>query len=354
MRKLKMEDYDIFQTPKRMITKKAKRILANMMLYVSIYGSVFLIGDYKLMNNSITENTSIECFNNEEENNNNDIFLAVLNNNKLKDQEKEILYNFSDLVNDNPIINKDKTYNILKTLDIIYITRPSNYDEKVRAIYSNKDNVIYVFEPEENDNSKIIIHEFIHSIYTNEKNLKLPKYYLEGVTELLTDEYFSSQPFVEKTTYPFEVAMIKVLCEMVGKDNVLKTYKTGNMDYVKNELNKTSPSNSTEFLNNLEKVFKSFTEENKIPKQEFEEVIKYLDSYFETKYSNDDNVLDRYLYYRNIIIFINFESPYDSYLAYIIKTGVYDKPYFSEKLLENNTGSNLIALETEEEKILVK
>ena len=370
MKKVKIEDYNVFEDRHKLSLKQVRRIIANVMLYVSIYSSVFLLGDYKLIEkNILSSDTRIDSFDDKDEflneikdntdidtdnKDNQIIFHAVLNNDKLLESEKINFYNLSDLVNDNPNIDELSVYNVLRNIDIIYTKRPEEYDETIRAIYSYQDNIIYVFDKEEAVNIKIILHELIHSIFTNENTIKLPKYLIEGTTELLTDEYFSSQPYIEKSTYPFEIMMVKLLCEMVGSDKVLKTYTTGDMDIIKNELAliKDEPIVNT-FLENIEDIFNCYANHEMISKEKFDDSIAFINDYINSKYDNKE-IIDRCTYYMNALKFIQTDESYGYYLSYIIDNGVYQYPYFSEELMEKTTNNKLIKISSEDEKILVK
>lgn len=369
MKKVQIEDYDIFKTKPKYSLKKAKKVIANIMVYVSIYSSVFLLCDYKLKN-PVTDDTRIEIIENEDElleeledstnlsateKNNQVVFHAVLKNNNLNNKEKELIYNLTDVVDDNKNIDKVSIYNVLKNLDIEYTTRPESYDESVYAIYSYKENKIYIFGNENELNLKIILHELIHTLFTNEKTINLPKYIIEGVTQLLTDEYFSSIPFIEKNTYPFDVTMIKILCEMVGSEKVLEAYTTGNMDIILEELNKSEPEEmNKQFLNDINIVFNHFSDKLEIPEGTYNEMINYMDNYFRYKFSKNPDMLNLYNYYKNGLNLMISENPYDNYSCYIIDNGYYKKAYFCEEL--GRTTNNTFAYNNvdEEEKILVK
>ena len=372
MKKVQIKDYNVFADKQKVSLKQIKKVIANIMIYASLYSSIFLLGgELKLQNNADLINTDvkIESFDDRDQylnelkdstdinidnKDNQIIFHAVLNNNKLIESEKRNFYNLSDLVSDNPNIDELNVYNVLRNIDIVYAERPNEYDKSIRAIYSYKDNVIYIFDKEDEVNLKIIFHELIHSIYTNENTIKLPKYLIEGTTEILTDEYFSSQPFVEKSTYPFEVIMVKLLCEMVGSDKVLKTYTTGDMNIIKDELNIICDVNEVNiFLENIEEIFNYHTNNEMIPSEIFNNFINFMNKYI-LKKSNNIETINRCSYYINALQFLNTDDSYGNYLGYIIDNGVYQYPYFSRELLEKSKNRNISTLSSAEEKILVK
>lgn len=370
MKKVHIEDYDIFKTTRKVDKKILKKLVANIMLYTSIYSSVFLLGDYKLSTKNLENETRIETLQNEDdylkelaintslspyEKDNQVVFHAVLKNEKLDDNEKELLYNLSDVVSDNPYIDKVAVYNRLKDLDIEYVERPESYNDSVYAIYYYKDNKVYVFNNEENVNLKIALHELIHSIFTNENTIKLPKYIIEGTTQLLTDEYFSSTPFVEKNTYPYEMTMVKILCEMVGSEKVLEAYTTGNMNVILDELSKVQPKEiSNEFLNDVNIMFNNFSDNIHIPEATYNSISEYMDKYFSYKYEDNKYMTRVYNYYKNGLNLMTSKNPYDDYSCYLIDNGYYKKSYFCKELERTTNKSFAYNIEDEKEKILVK
>ena len=83
-------------------------------------------------------------------------------------------------------------------------------------------------------------------------------------------------------------------------------------------------------------------------------MMDYIDIFCNNKYSYDDELLNIYNYYKNILSFTNTENPYDYYLSFIIDNGVYNKSYFSNNLKNSVNGTYLNTIDQEQEKILVK
>ena len=280
---------------------------------------------------------------------------AIMNNNKLDDEEKEYFYKLLDLISENPYIDKKATYNHLHDLDIVYTKRPAEYDETVLAIYSESENVVKVFESKDSFNEEIFFHELVHSIFTNEVTINLPKFILEGQTELLTNEYISEKPFIERTTYPFEVAMVKILCEMVGEDEVLKTYTTGDMNSLYDKLNYTNNrKEAVDFVSNIDNIFRAFQDGKTIPIEKYNNMISYMDNFFNSNYQNDIEKLEIYNYYRGIIYLLNEEKPYEAYNKYIEENGVIVKAYYSDKLKETYPITKRAYIEKKQQKTLKK
>ncbi len=275
-----------------------------------------------------------------ETNNNKNLVLlhAVLNNNNLTESEKNYFYNLKDIICENKYIDLVDSYDRLFNLTVIYTKRPGYYDDTVIAIYDNTNNKIIVFENEDKFNEEIFEHELIHALFTNKTNIKLPKFFLEGVTELLTNEYFSENTYVENKTYPFEIAIVKILCEMIGSDEILKTYTTGNTETFYDKLSEFN-QDGEKFIKNLDTIYKAFSRNKEIPTDEYNEAIVFMDNFYKNKYSGDLEKQETYNYYKKIINMIHLEKPFDEYQKYIYENGVFVKPYFSEKLKEKSTNN---------------
>ena len=89
----------------------------------------------------------------------------------------------------------------------------------------------------------------------------------------------------------------------------------------------------------MNSIFKSYESNKDINEEEFKQVITYLDSYF-IYLKDNENGLDQYnnyLYYRVIIQCMISEEPISDYLIYLTENGILNKPYFSEKLKEEET-----------------
>lgn len=253
----------------------------------------------------------------------------VHGNSHLDDDEKKLLLEFQQIIDDNPNLNQSDVYDNLSDVNIIYQSKEMEEDNVIGMYYPNK-NQIRIFEDDWSHHT--LIHELIHCIYSNEENRRLPVFFQEGVTELLADEYFSDNPFLEMDNYPFEVTMVKMLCEMVGEDIVLEVYTTGNEKLLIQELSKSMgiiPSKI--FISNLEEMFQGY-KNNNIPAEVHLEVLQYLDSF----YSSSDINSDIYTYNRNILQLMGEDYPNVCYREYIMENGYYQKYYFAQNKMNDN------------------
>lgn len=267
------------------------------------------------------------------------ILHAVIENERLEDWEKKILYGFGDIIKDNPYLMLRNSYRALEKIDIEYTERPSEYKESVLAVYIPESNTILVFQKKEDLNKDILRHELIHCLFNNQNSSSLPKYFIEGTSEILENEYFGDTPFIEINTYPYEVAIVGVLCDMVGEDKVLEAYTRGNMNIITMELSKTlGIIDSLEFLNNIENVFDSFEKNGQVNATAFDNMMKTINTYLTIKFAetNDEQIAEKYFYSKDLLENMKSSKPYEDYWKFIEENGVYTNARFSSKLKQSN------------------
>ena len=102
---------------------------------------------------------------------------------ELNDNDKVIFYRFIDIIKDNPYIDREEAYHSLRNVEVSRKCRHYMYDKSIQGVYSHELENIGIFE--EDKENLILIHEGIHCIFCNEKTNDLPKYFKEGMTELL-------------------------------------------------------------------------------------------------------------------------------------------------------------------------
>lgn len=261
---------------------------------------------------------------------NSSVLLALDVNENLTEEEKETINKFVNLLNDNEYLDKESAYKSLKKLNIIYTNRNPKYSDTTMGIYLIDKDLIEIF----NKSSETLRHELIHCIYSNNKTKFLPDYLSEGMTEILSNEYFESNPFQEEKSYPFEIAITKTLCEMVGSNKVLESFSTGKMSVIEKELENTMDSKSTkQFLSNLNSMFTEYSKYGYVTNT-YQEVYNYMDTFFTNNYQDDEEKLKIYLYNKEILKLLNTSDPGTSYLYYLVSNGTYVKPYFSSSLKE--------------------
>lgn len=263
---------------------------------------------------------------------------AIHCNENLTDDEKNFCCQFIDMFNDNPYLDKERVYHSLLNLDISYKNRPYIYEDSVEGVYIDKFKSIGIFV---NDPDKAVLgHEVIHCICANDGCL--PTFFVEGMTELLANEYFSESPFIEFKNYPFEIYAVKMLCDTAGSDIVLKAYTTGDMNLIYEALASYSGTvdDAKKAIGIFEKLFLFLDGKNENLDFNNDEMTNdlffYLNSVANAKYGDNTEEFnfDRSSYYYNQILFLNiFESKSkDAISADLEELGVFCKPYFSSKL----------------------
>ena len=264
------------------------------------------------------------------------VLSGVVDNPNLSESEKETIYKLVDVIKENPYLDKRSAYENLKNLDIVYTTKDKDDKSTYTGIYYRNENKIEVFNEE--DKNDILIHELIHCLFTNNNTYKLPEYLVEGVTELLVDEYYSDNPYIEINSYPYQIAATKILCDMVGSNKVLEAYTTGNMGLIEDSLNKTMDKKETKkFLNNMDTMFKEYNKEGKSSLEPMSEFLEYANTYMDKKYPDGSEVLNSYEYNKEMLILMKNEQPDIEYMFYVNINGYYIKPYFSKKLKQEDT-----------------
>lgn len=268
---------------------------------------------------------------------------AIEQNENLTREDKELIDTLEQLIIEDEYLDINQAKRALRTIKINYnVEKPIGVADSTKARYNEGTNIIDVYESSETINKDLLRHEIVHSIYVNIFTKFLPDYFSEGMTELLINEYVSELHYDEKTTYPFEVTIVKVLCEMVGSNNVRKTFAKGNMKTIENKVEDIAGTQRTkDFFKTIENIFKKYESGIKISDDEYNKMMNFLDSYFTYTYQEgkDEEKYERYLYYRGILSLINKENSYNSYLDYLNETYTPRYPYFSSELGYNEQNS---------------
>ena len=271
---------------------------------------------------------------------------AVRENKYLNDSQKYVFYSFIDMIKDNPYIDKEQAYRSLLNVDVNCKKKPSNVKNNVQGCYdySLLDISIFVDDPD----NMILKHEGIHCIFDNRETTNLPTFFKEGMTELLVNEYFEANPYLEVPTYPFEIAAVKMLCEVVGSDKMLEAYSTGDINIIISELAKLNGSieGSRKVIDTFEEVL-SFLRCNGTYMHENDAVADLLlimRNSVQSKYMDDSEqsmeCLSNYDNYERLFGSVFYSEPYAVYASCIVDFGIVEKPYFSSKLKASYNKSN--------------
>ena len=264
---------------------------------------------------------------------------ALLSNKKLTQEQRiTISNNLIQIIEDNPYIDKEYAYNALSNLTIKYQERPTDVQEVILAQYEHGEIMNYSYNNilvYNTDYENVIEHELIHSLLVNLPNDKFPTFIIEGITELINDEYFSQNPYIEYECYPYEILVIKMLCEITREDTVLESYTKGNINILYKELLKIDKNTSPkEFINMIESLLDDYKENNTISVEKAKAIHKQLTRYFiRAKHQNSEKDFKVFANYLNLFDTIMDEESYTLYLKQIEKKGYIYRTYFNKNLV---------------------
>lgn len=257
------------------------------------------------------------------------LLYSILSNNNINEIDKKKIYHLISLIEDSKYIDKDKAYRDLSLLDIKYTNREDNVDNNTLARYKFPDNVIEIYE--DTINNDILYHELIHCVFTNENTLKLPRFFSEGTTELLDNEYFSETPYLEDRNYIYEVILIKILCELTGEDNVMLAYSTGDINYITEEIDEYSNYDLEEINELFLNMDSIFVDEN-MDMDLYVKAFKLLDEVYKNKKGTNDFDSTNTKYLLNIFKDVSSKTKFLSYFNNLENLGVSTKIYFNSNI----------------------
>ena len=270
-------------------------------------------------------------------NNENSLLLnAIYCNDNLSYEDKVFCIKYLDLFNDNPYLDKDRVYFSLLNLDISNKNRPPYYEDNVEGVYIDKFKSIGIFV--EDDDNSVKAHELVHCVCANDGNL--PVFFCEGMTELLANEYFSDNHFLELNNYPFEVFAVKMLCDAAGSDAVLRAFTVGDMSFVYESLasyygDVSDAKKAIEILNATFLFRNNDSDEFSYTSDDISNYLfGYLNNVIYNKYENGN--LERASFFYNEVMLLNlFESDIaTSFMEDLEEYGILCNVYFSSKLRE--------------------
>ena len=264
---------------------------------------------------------------------------SIFENNNLDENTKNLFYEFYPIIEDCTYMLRNEAYKSLLKVEVIYKGRDEDISSTVMGDYSYKEEIINIYKDNDEDN-KVLTHEGIHCMFSNEVTNNLPRYFQEGMTQLIRNEYFSDDPFCEFEFYAYEVAYVKMLCELLGNNLVLKAFCTGDFSVITNYMDKYNDNelSSNEILNIYEDSFYHF-EKNTDCQYGYEEQKAASESLY-LIYLKMNHFLYGYRefsYFYNLTNGIFSENPVTFYKNYIVYNGILEKAYISKKLQEEFT-----------------
>ena len=164
------------------------------------------------------------------------LFNAIYNNKNLNEEQKNTFYGYYSVVEDIINLDKNRAYDSFSRVSVNYVEKDDKVAPNTLGDYDYSTGKINIYTTD-TDNS-ILLHEGVHCLFSSYSNISLPRAFQEGMTELITNEYYSADPFYEGYTYPLEVSYVKMLCELVGTDRVLDAYVKGDYSLIYREMDK--------------------------------------------------------------------------------------------------------------------
>lgn len=265
------------------------------------------------------------------------ILSSVMKNDNLTDEEKKMFYNLFYVIEDNDkYLNKEELYENWIDIDIKYPDK--NEDESLSGMYNPGDNYISIFS---NSDEKTKNHEGIHSIFSYSSKAKCYSRALcEGVTELINREYCCSEPFVADNTYIYEMAYVKMLYEIVGKDKVLEAYLENDLTIISKAMSENygTEEDALNVLYVLEDSLDRHIEMEaggsvtlNYTLEEIKSAFIKLDEYYINNSKDLENV-EAYAYNRALFVNLYTGRAYEGYLDFVEQNGLLEKVYLSSEL----------------------
>lgn len=281
---------------------------------------------------------------------------AIYENDNLDDTLKDYFYDLIEIIEDNPYLNKEKSYITLSILEYEFKERPKDVNPYIKAQFLPNDALIEYFY-DDYDGKGIekhsIHHEDIHALF-NLPDKKLPSFFREGVTELLRREYLNDDPYSKYTkvylysekyiltyTYVSEVTSVKLLCDLVGSDKVLEAYTRGDITIIYDALEKITGTreDAEALINTLNSDLNKFRQENKLEfSTESENIFNQFAKYKEAKFNSENTRKDinskmNFDYNMTILRYIYHKDGFfNKYEELVNDVGVLEKAYFYDEL----------------------
>ena len=276
----------------------------------------------------------------------------VLNSIRENDEFGEYKWWFCEqiinIIKDNSYLNKEDVYKSLLNVKISYDNNDKSIDGDSEGRYNYFLNNVEIFSGY--PSLEVCFHEIIHCIYNTQK---LPRFFKEGMTELLTNEYliYNEIPFKETKSYPFEVSAVKMLCELTSPDIVLKAFTFGDMNYIIGEISSVT-GNKEEVetaLAMMGDALDAFQKRKDYDLKKFNEnCINLFQKCIDAKYKYGEYNYESYYY--NEMLFYNClfkESAKLNYDRDIELYGIDYKAYFSSNLKAKIKSGKFVQMQEE-------
>ena len=160
------------------------------------------------------------------------LYNSIIENNSLTLEEKIKFAKYMQYVIDNDFLDYEYVWNKFITLKLDNIDNPNDYKKGGIGGTYQKDKNQILFQDKDARNVALT-HETFHAEDKSGSILDYGKYswFIEGLTSVLNYEYFD-----ERTDgYDIKADFIRILCELVGPNVLLKVRSTGDMEILFSE-----------------------------------------------------------------------------------------------------------------------
>ena len=281
------------------------------------------------------------------------LFLnSIYENNNFTDKQKNVLYGVYSILDDIDSIDRENAYKALSNVEIFYNNKGEDIPSNVLGDYNYKNYRINIYS--EDVEYKILVHEVLHAIFTSSKTVDLPDAFSEGMIELLANEYFSTDPFVEELSYPYEVSFVKMLCEVVGPETVIETLCTGNFNTITNKLDNYNNTNysSKEILDCFFKASDTVKSGKIVDNDDYNKKFVLMKKIYANAHPYGEN-LKEFSYNFDLCSSVFEEDPFYFYQEYLIYNGALQKGYISSDLKKDYYSNAFKSFENRD-KIIIK
>ncbi len=173
------------------------------------------------------------------------IYRGVKENSNLTEEQRVFFERYSTYLEENPYLSKDDSYYNLKNL---HIHEVSSSNKHIIASYDPQLDCIIMNNSAERDglgDESALEHEGIHLFSSNGRDSGFNKFDVlqlqisvfgnsltEGMTQILSEEYFEKRGSGITRTYSEETLLVKFIAELIGADVLLYGYSTHDIDIV--------------------------------------------------------------------------------------------------------------------------
>ena len=169
----------------------------------------------------------------------------------------------------------------------------------------------------------------MHCLLINNESEQFPYFITEALAELLTNELFEKNPYIEKNIYPLEIVSLKLLFEILPEDIVIDSYTRGDINIIYDELTKLNPKiDSKAFISELNSLLYNFKTNYEVDAKQVISLHSIFESYYNQTNKNEED--QAFKYYLELFDTLKSEKPLSTYLK-IVKQKYIPKCYINKQ-----------------------